>query len=82
MAGIAQFDREMIIERTKSGLEAARSRGRVGGRPRTCSKDLELAVELYNLKTLSISEICKKAKISRSTFYAHLNKEKEQEKKN
>lgn len=79
LTAIVQLDREIIIERTKSGLAAARSRGRVGGRPRTNTTNLESAVELYKLNTMSISEICKKVNVSRSTFYAYLRKEKEKE---
>jgi DNA invertase Pin-like site-specific DNA recombinase len=67
---LAEFERELIRERTQAGLEAARSRGRVGGRPRTLdTKKAGIAQALYNDKKHSVAEICKTLGISRATLY-------------
>ena len=75
-ASLAEFERDIIRERTKAGLEAARSRGRLGGRPKGLSKEAEktaiAAKVLYQQKELSISEICEKLNISKSTLYRYL----------
>jgi DNA invertase Pin-like site-specific DNA recombinase len=67
---LAEFERELIRERTQAGLEAARSQGRVGGRPRTLdTKKAGIAQALYNDKKHSVAEICKTLGISRATLY-------------
>lgn len=75
-ASLAEFERDIISERTKAGLEAARARGRVGGRPKGLSKEAEktaLAAEsLYKDGQLSIKEITDRLNISRSTLYSYL----------
>lgn len=75
-ASLAEFEREIIRERTIAGLSAARARGRLGGRPKGLSSDAEktaMAAEaLYNQGELSISEITKRLDISRSTLYRYL----------
>ncbi|MFY0667627.1 MAG: recombinase family protein [Alteromonas stellipolaris] len=75
-ASIAEFERELIAERTKAGLAAARSRGRIGGRPKGLSKEAEntaaAAETLYCAGNLTISEICDQLNIARSTFYKYL----------
>ena len=56
---LSEFERNLIRERTRAGLEAARSRGRQGGRPKKLSKDKrDLAVDLYLGKQHSIQQIC------------------------
>ena len=74
-ASLASFERDLISERTKAGLESARARGRFGGRPKGLSKEAEtkarLAESLYKEK-LSISEILSQLKISRMTLYNYL----------
>ena len=72
MAALAEFEREMIIERTNSGVAAARARGRVGGRPKTDKKQIEKALKLYDAKTHSISEITEICSISKQTLYRYL----------
>ncbi len=57
MAGLSEFERNLTIERTRAGLEAARARGRLGGRPRVDKKKIELAVKMYNSKEYTIKEI-------------------------
>lgn len=75
-ASLAEFERDIICERTQAGLNAARARGRRGGRPKGISKQSEAtacAVEtLYKEKKLSVIEICKKLNISKSTLYKYL----------
>jgi len=66
---IAELEREMIIERTKAGLAAARARGRNGGRPRTDSKMLERAIKLYDTQEHSIADIEDMTGVKRSTLY-------------
>jgi DNA invertase Pin-like site-specific DNA recombinase len=58
-AGISQFERDLISQRTIEGLNAARARGKKGGRPKTNGKDLKLALKMYNSKNYSIAEIKK-----------------------
>lgn len=76
-ASLAEFEKDLISERTKAGLEAARSRGKQGGRPKGLSKQAQLTAmaceTLYKEKKLSISEICTQLNISRNTLYSYLN---------
>jgi len=70
---LAEFERNVIIERTKAGLTAARARGRVGGRPKRLSKQQrQLAVSLYHEKKHGIKEICQMLSISKTTLYAYV----------
>src|SRR6266849_6453871 len=77
---LAEFERDIIRERTKAGLLAARARGRVGGRPKArtldTSKKVAIAQALYNDKTNSIDDICKTLNISRATLYRYIDVEK------
>lgn len=71
---LAEFEREIIRERTQAGLTAARSRGRTGGRPKVLTeKKAAMARQLYQDRTHSIDEICQTLGISRTTFYRYLN---------
>lgn len=72
-AGLSQFERDLISQRTKEGLTAALARGRKGGRPKMEEKSIILALKMYNSKTYSISEITKATGISKSTLYRNLN---------
>jgi len=75
-ASLSEFERDLIRERTKSGLEAARARGRKGGRRRGLSKEAErtamLAQTLYNEKNLGVDQIATELKISKMTLYKYL----------
>ncbi len=75
-ASLAEFERDVIRERTQAGLSAARSRGRLGGRPKGLDKAAEAtacaAETLYKEKKLSVIDICKKLSISKSTLYKYL----------
>ena len=70
---LAEFERNIISERTKAGLKAARARGRHGGRPRSIDdKTIEMARRLIDEGSNSISEICKNLGISRASLYRYL----------
>ncbi|MBN9232048.1 MAG: resolvase [Legionella sp. 40-6] len=73
---LAEFERELIKERTIAGLEAARARGKKGGRPPGLSKaalgKAHSAELLYKEGILSVSEICEQLNLSRATFYKYL----------
>jgi DNA invertase Pin-like site-specific DNA recombinase len=70
---LAEFERRLIKERTMAGLQAARARGRTGGRPRLkASGKVAMAKKLYQDPTLSIAEICRTLGISRPTLYRYL----------
>lgn len=73
-AALAEFERELIRERTRAGLEAARARGRMGGRPRKLQTKpkIEYARFLHSQQR-PITEICAELKISRATLYRYLN---------
>jgi DNA invertase Pin-like site-specific DNA recombinase len=71
-AGLSQFERDLISQRTREGLSAALARGRKGGRPKKDEKLITLALKMYNSKTLSISEITKATGISKSTLYRNI----------
>ena len=68
---LAEFERNLIRERTQAGLAAARARGRTGGRPKKLDdKKRKLAVRLYREGKHPIDEICQMMGISRPTLYS------------
>ncbi len=69
MSAIAQFERDVIADRTREGLNSARARGRKGGRPRTDSEKLRKAIKLYNTQQYSLAEIEDMTGVKRSTLY-------------
>jgi len=70
---LAEFERNLIRERTMAGLLAARARGRFGGRPKSLSPTkAEMARALYNDKTHTTSDICKELGISRTTLWRYV----------
>lgn len=75
-ASLAEFERDIIRERTQAGLSAARSRGRKGGRPPGLSEQAEqtacAAETLYREGKLSVVQISDKLHISKSTLYSYL----------
>lgn len=81
LAILAEFERDIIIERTKAGLEAARARGRKGGKPKKPKKAIQHAIELYDSKTLTLNEIQKITGVSKSTLYRYLEKRKQEKEK-
>lgn len=76
---LAEFERDLIRERTKAGLEAARARGKKGGRPRTAAlneaKKVVMARGLWADKNNTIEDVCRILKVSRSTLYRYLGKQ-------
>jgi DNA invertase Pin-like site-specific DNA recombinase len=73
---LAEFERDIIRERTMAGLQAARARGRKGGRPKVNKKKLSHALALYHSRSMSIREIEEMTGVSASTLYRALKKEK------
>ena len=70
---LAEFERDLIRERTRAGLTAARARGRLGGRPKRLTPEKRrLAVQLYRARKHSIAEICRLMGISKPTLYSYL----------
>lgn len=70
---LAEFERELIRERTNAGLASARARGRKGGRPKALSEtEIDMAITLHKEGKASIELICKKLNISKSTLYRNL----------
>ena len=75
---LAEFEREVIRERTNAGLQAARARGRRGGRPKIQTKDpkkIAFARKLYADQDMTVHEICEQLHISKSTLYRYVGKE-------
>jgi DNA invertase Pin-like site-specific DNA recombinase len=72
---LAEFERNLITERTIAGLDAARARGRTGGRPRRDPQSgrVAMAKKLYRDRTLSISEILETLNVSKATLYRWLD---------
>ena len=72
-ASLAEFEREIIRERTKAGLQAARARGRVGGRPKKLDdKKVALAKSMMTDHSNSITDICDTLGVSKATLYRYL----------
>ncbi len=72
-AALAEFERELISERTKAGLAAARARGRQGGRkPKMTPAKIKLAQAALKDPTTQVNALCKELGITRQTLYRHL----------
>lgn len=69
---MAQMERDVISERTKAGLDAARSRGRNGGRKSVDSKTIEKALKMYKSDEFSVKEILETTGISKTTLYKYI----------
>lgn len=74
MAGLAEMERELIRERTNAGLQAARARGRMGGRKPIDEQIMARAMMMYEAN-MTVDDITKTLDISRSTFYKYKNKQ-------
>jgi len=72
---LAEFERNLIRERNMAGLQAARARGRKGGRPRKPNTDTKIvmAKRLHADPNNSIAEVCKTLGVSRATLYRYLS---------
>jgi len=75
-ASLAEFERELIRERTQAGLKSARARGRKGGRPKGMSKSAmekaTIAEALYRNGTIPVKKIAEQLDISKTTLYLYL----------
>jgi DNA invertase Pin-like site-specific DNA recombinase len=72
-AALAEFERSIIRERTRSGLQAARRRGRIGGRPPALkSQDLAEARALLRDPDITVEQVAKRLGVAPSTLYRHL----------
>ncbi|MGE5763311.1 MAG: recombinase family protein [Mycobacterium leprae] len=70
---LAEFERDLIRERTHAGLAAARARGRKGGHPRALDeRKAAIAQALYDDKRHTIADICRTLRVSRATLYRYL----------
>jgi len=74
MGALAEFERDLIRERTNPGLAAARARGHVGGRPRKLQSNAKVALarHMFASKSHSIPEMCLTLGISRATLYRYV----------
>jgi DNA invertase Pin-like site-specific DNA recombinase len=74
MGALAEFERDLIRERTSAGLAAARARGRTGGRPRKLKTNgkVALAQNMFADKRNAIQDICTTLGISRATLYRYV----------
>ncbi|MEZ4536976.1 MAG: recombinase family protein [Cyanobacteriota/Melainabacteria group bacterium] len=73
LGAMAEFEANLIRERTAAGLAAAKARGRVGGRPKLLdAKQRKAMIKLHKSGEYSVSEICRMMNISRPTFYNYL----------
>jgi len=73
---LAEFERDLIQERTQAGLAAARARGRLGGRPRATGlntpQKVRVAKTLHADRQHSVADICRTLRVSRTTFYRYI----------
>ena len=73
-AALAEFERELISERTKAGLESARARGRKGGRPfKMTPAKVRLAMASMGQPETSVAALCKELEVTRQTLYRHVS---------
>jgi DNA invertase Pin-like site-specific DNA recombinase len=77
-SALAEFERDLIRERTHAGLKAARVRGRMGGRPPMLdNRQITRMIEMYDEQKNTVAEICKIYDISRPSFYNYLKRRKQ-----
>ena len=73
-AALAEFERELISERTVAGLASARARGRSGGRPfKMTTAKLRLAMAAMGQPETKVSDLCQELDITRQTLYRHIS---------
>ena len=73
---LAEFERDIIRERTQAGLDTARSRGRLGGRREILTpKEIAMVKKLYADKTTPVKDICRSFHISRMTLWRYVKRE-------
>jgi len=72
-SALAEFERDLIRERTMAGLTAARARGRLGGRPRVMAAEkIKMATSLMKDPNVSVTAICRNLGVSRTTLYRYI----------
>lgn len=76
LAVFAEFERNVIVERTRAGLAASRARGRNGGRPKTDRKKVAQAVKLYDTHAHTVAEITDMTSVTKATLYRALKERK------
>jgi len=74
LAVLAEMERDLISERTRAGLESARTKGRNGGRPKKDNKKVEKALKLYDTEQYTVREIEDMTGVSKATLYRELRK--------
>lgn len=73
-AALAEYERELISERTKAGLQAARARGRMGGRPRKIDATaVQMAMQAMSNPTASAREVANRLGVTTATLYTYVN---------
>jgi DNA invertase Pin-like site-specific DNA recombinase len=73
-ASLAEFERDLISERTKAGLASARARGRKGGRrPKMTPAKLRLAIAAMGKPETNVGDLCRELGVTRSTLYRHVS---------
>ena len=75
LSALAQFERDVIVERTNEGLKAARARGRKGGRPKVSEEKIKQAIKLYYTKEYTLAEIEQLTGVKKNTLYRRLKNE-------
>jgi DNA invertase Pin-like site-specific DNA recombinase len=72
-AALSEFERELIVERTRAGMAAARARGRNGGRPyKMTAAKLRLAMAAMGQPETKVGELCQELGVTRQTLYRHV----------
>ena len=80
-AALAEFERNLIRERTNAGLASARARGKLGGRKKSLSvKERKRAVEMHKRKNHTVQQICEMMNITKPTLYAYIREEQASQK--
>ena len=79
MGAIYQLERELKAERAAVGRQAAKARGKTGGRPKTDPAKLEQARILYENTAQTAAQVCQIAAVGRRTFFAYLTQHKQQQ---
>lgn len=73
---VSEMEHEYLVERTNAGLEAARQRGRKGGRPTVDPEKVELAMKMRKSGDFSVKEILEATGLSQGTYYKYVNEAK------
>ncbi|MFJ7768928.1 helix-turn-helix domain-containing protein [Streptomyces sp. NPDC097107] len=72
MVAFAELERDMIVERARAGLEAAKAQGRTPGRPSVVNEDVIAAAKARKVRGESVTAIAKALGVSRATLYRHI----------